>query len=199
MFYCTFYTTFSNRKGTRVFSSYSYDSEHRAQSLLDFALDQARACDATIEVIDGYYYITGKLKMSFGNMFVKDIPSSQTSHYIIGIESDSTLGSLVPNKAKSEISARDGVQAEKIMAHVRERNQAYRAEKQKKNNNNLKRFFSELDATTELKDILRLVIKYAGQGVDKEKLIDIAIQKIQGNIKPVESTSWYDELSDINS
>ena len=195
MYYCTLYMTNKRRKDTSVWLCSKYNSESNAQNFLDRITDQARDCGATIETIDGYFYISGQLERSTAKIFVK---STNNSYFIAGLETDETLGSKVPEADRAKIHIMDGFRVEKLMQGVLERDNEYRAKKQKKVNANLLRFSDELEAATDLKSIIRSVIKFAGQDTDKEKLIDLAVQKIQGHSAVEKNANWYDELSDLN-
>ena len=159
---------------------------------LDRIIDRAQACGAVLEATNDYYYITGQLEFSTVGIFVK---STQTSYFIAGLENDETVGSKAPSIDKATIHKADGPAMEKMMQGALEKANADKAKKQKKVNANLLRFSNELDTATDLRDILHLVIKFAGQATDKEKLIDLAIKKIQGQ---TDSVNWYDKLSELN-
>ena len=196
MYYCTLYEATTKRKiNTSIWFCLKYTSESDAQNFLDRIIDQARNCGATIEAVDSYFYMSGKLEYSTAKIFTN---STHDSYFIAGLETDETLGSKAPKIDKATIQPRDGLYVEKMMQGVLERNNEYRAKKQKKVNANLLRFSNELDTASDLRSILRSVIKFAGQDTDKEKLIDLAIQKIHSQGIAAKNANWYDELSDLN-
>ena len=196
MYYCTLYMTNKRKTDTFVWLCSKYNSESDAQNFLDKIIDQARNCGATVDTVDNYFYIAGQLERSTSKIFVK---STGYSYFIAGLETDETLGSKVPEANRAEIYIADGYAIEKMIQGALDRANVYRAKKQKKVNANLLHFSDELDAATDLRSILHSVIKFAGQDTDKEKLIDLAIQKIQSQSTTTKTDSWYDELSDLNN
>ena len=195
MYYCTLYMTNKRRSDTSAVFCLQYNSESDAQNFLDRIVDQARNCGATIETIDGYFYITGQLERSISRIFVN---GTSNSYFIAGLENEETFGSKVPENKRAEIYKTDGFRTEKMMQGALDRHNEYRDKKQKKVNANLLRFSDELEAAADLKSIIRSVIKFARQDTDKEKLIDLAVQKIQNQDASTKTANWYDELSDLN-
>ena len=192
MYYCTLYMANKRKTGTSIWFCFKYNSETDAQMFLDRIIDRAQACGAVIEAVDNHYYITGELEFSTPRIFVK---STHPSCFIVGLETDDTVGSKAPKIDKATIHKSDGPAMEKMIQRALEQENDYKAKKQKKVNANLLRFSNELDTATDLRDILHSVIKFAGQDTDKEKLIDLAIKKIQGQ---TDSVNWYDKLSELN-
>ena len=197
MFYCTLYYA-SNKafKNTKVAFSVHYDSKAEAERFKDLHLDRAKELDATIIEENGYYKIIGKIALSTAYLFAATGKYEANAYYILGVEDEETKFSLEPNR-KSNYSA-DGHAYEKSIAGWRKHaEQANQAEQDFKNKN-LARFEKELEGTNDLTTILTLLVKYAGQKTDKARLIQLAVDKIQGKAQAKEE-DWYDELSDINN
>ena len=193
MFYCTLYYAPSRAfKITKTVFSVYYESKADAERFRDLHINRAKELGATVIEENGYYKITGKIALSVTRLFSAKNKSATNTYYVIGIEDDETKGSLNPTHRSS--SYIDGHKYEQSIAGWRKRADERNKAEQEIKDRNLARFEKELKETNDLTTILTLLIKYAGQKTDKDKVIQVAVNKIQGN-----TTSWYDELSDINN
>ncbi len=206
MFYCTIYRSHNRvnakNKTFELALCLAYSSAADAEKMKNHLLQQAKEANiSVIEALGAYRTIYGDVYLTIGGF----MPSRQYGNniYSIGVENTETLFSRLPDETRKSINlsaaVKDGYKYEKITQDYLQRQQDYRKVEQDKINSNLTRFETEIKDITELDQILRVLLKYAGQKINKEKLIAIAVRKIQGEAQPEKTNDWFDELSDINN
>ena len=200
MFYVTLYYTYNKSyKNMKANIALSYASEADAVRFKDYCVNRAKELGAAVVEENGYYKIEGEVCTDTAYFFG---PSSTDMHYyMIGIETDDTkfvLDTEDENSYSSIRTTKKGHEFENMMARFRARREADYEAKYAVINKNLARYEKELETVTDLTDILNVVIKYSKQKTDKAKLIQLAVDKIQGKA-PAKEEDWYDELSDINN
>ena len=200
MFYVTLYYTYNKSyKNMKANIALSYASEADAVRFKDYCVNRAKELGAAVVEENGYYKIEGEVCTDAAYFFG---PSSTGMHYyMIGIETDDTkfvLDTEDENSYSSIRTTKKGHEFENMMARFKARREADYEAKYAVINKNLARYEKELETVTDLTDILNVVIKYSKQKTDKAKLIQLAVDKIQGKA-PAKEEDWYDELSDINN
>lgn len=199
MFYVTLYYTYNKSyKNMKANIALSYASEADAVRFKDYCVNRAKELGAAVVEENGYYKIEGEVCTDAAYFF--DHSSTGMHYYMIGIETDDTKFSLDTedeNGYSSIRTTKDGHEFENMMTKFKAFRQAEYEAKYGVINKNLARYEQELTTVTDLADILRIVIKYSKQKTDKEKLIQLAVDKIQGKAQAKEE-DWYDELSEIN-
>lgn len=196
MFYCTIYEKYKAKDSWRAVYCLAYASEADAQNYAAALAEQAVDCGAQVDEQDSAYVITGTAHFGIGG-FGKNIRN--TFYYMVNVEDKSSRFSMSPDTENNEQRIEDGYKFEGRAAKYWDQLSAERDKEREKINYNLSRFEQEVANETDLTKILTLLLKYAGQKTDKQKLIALAVKKIQGETKPTEKNDWYDELSDINN
>jgi len=195
MFYCTIYSTRfrKNLTGTAK-RCLSYDSENNARAYQQALLGDVAKLGAKIEKQDDCYVIEGKLELYVMGSFIE---SKYNNRYIICVETDETVGAKDTTKYSVKDTARDGLDYERRVRKWKE----LRAQRAKEENETIEKHLANFKASienTDLRETLEILIKYSNyvRGQHRDKLLDIAVNKLQGNTK---DPDWYDELSDINN
>ena len=179
----------------------AYASEADAEKMKNQLLQQAK--DAGAEVIEAkgtYRTVYGSMRFNVGGIVRSKLGPRI---YSIGVENLSTRFSRLSPEAIKNISLgnviKDGYKYEKICQDYLQSQQDQKQAKQDIIDKNLARFETEIADITEVEQILTIFLKYAGQKIDKEKLITLTAKKIQGEPKQEKTNDWFDELSDINN
>lgn len=195
MFYCTVYSAKSRKTLTGAAERcLSYDSENLARAHQQTLLGDVAQLGATIEKRDDCYVIEGKVELSFMGSFIE---SKYNNRYVICVETDETVGAMDTTKYSVKDRAIDGLDYERRVRRWKE----IKAQEAKEENETIDKHLVNFKAAienTDLRETLKILITYSNyvRGQHRDKLLDIAVDKLQGNAK---SSSWYDELSDINN
>lgn len=191
MFYCTIYEKYTAKNSWRAAYCLAYASEADAKNYAATLAEQAVDCGAQVEEHDSAYIITGTTHFCPGGFCNS---SRLTFYYMVKVEDKASRFSMSPDNEISEHHIEDGYKFEERATRYRNKLSAERNKEREKINYNLSRFEQEIADETNLTKILTTLLKYAHQKTDKQKLIDLAVKKIQGG----NSSGWYDELSNIN-
>lgn len=195
MFYCTIYQKYRAKDTWGVVHSLSYASESDAKRYAAALAKQASGYGAQVNELDNAYTITGQTGFNiygFGR-------GANKIYSMISIEDESSKFSMSPGTSAYDGYTTDGFTFEERSAEYSSRLAANRAKEKEKRDYNLSRFEAEIKEENDLTKILTSLLKYAGQKIDKQKLIALAVKKIQGEPVAKEESNWYDELSDINN
>ena len=210
MFYFVVYKSRPAFHNLRSDIALSYQTVEEAEKFKNYVIDRATECGATISEENGYYKIAGKLALDSTYFFS---PYQKDMYYVIGIETDDNKFDLYEPDSSGSVPLtyeKDGLEFEKEMAEaqafantykekeLQKQQQKQEAEKQTLNSI-IQKFEQEISNETDLTKILTSLVKYARRKNAAEQLIALAVNKIQGDTKPVEEPDWYDELSDINN
>lgn len=195
MYYCTVYNKNTAKDSWRAVCSLAYASKADAANYAADLAEQAFDCGAQIDEQNNAYIITGTTHFNIGGF---NKTASKTFYYMVNVEDKTSCGYLSSNIEAEEVYIEDGFKFEKRAAKHRGQLSVEYNKEREKINYNLSRFEQEIANETDLTKILTILLKYAGQKTDKQKLIALAVNKIQGG-GLVEESDWYNELSDINN
>jgi len=205
MFYCTLYKSY-NRVNTKnktfeLSTCLAYASEIDAEDMKNRLLQQASKAGASI-IEDSGNYITFYGSIYFTGFGFASGKNFGSNLYSIGVENTETRFSKLIPETRNTVDLRkilDGADFERKAQGYTQHIKDLKKAEQDKINDNLSRFEQEVANETDLTKILTSLLKYAGQKTDKQKLIALAVKKIQSKTDPAEETDWYNELSDINN
>lgn len=195
MFYCTVYSVKSRKTLTGTAERcLSYDSENSARAYQQTLLGDVTQLGATIEKRDDCYVVEGKIELPVLGSFIE---SRYNNRYVLCLETDETVGARDTTKYSVKDRTVDGLDYERRVRRWKE----IKAQEAQKENETIDKHLADFKASiegTDLKETLKILIKYSQyvRGPHRDRLLDIAVDKLQGNAK---SSSWYDELSDINN
>lgn len=202
MYYIIIYRTFDRLGPKAVFhleTGLGYADKAEAERYKQELIQEAQHKGASIIAgNDGYTTIEGPVLFCLYGM--DHSRSNGNNKYKIGIEDDTNLGALAPEKEKANIAGKiftDGLSFESRVKNLKQqRNSKIQAE-QELANKLLNNFVAEINTTEDLRTIFKLLLKYSRKNISHNLLIDAVINKIQGT--PAEKEiDWYSELSDIN-
>jgi hypothetical protein len=170
---------------------------------MNFFIDGAKTLGAEVEQKDGYTYVTGNFVFSSRLGGFKYYMQEIT--YIVGIESDEeeNLYSLASKEEGAQLSmydgpSEDGHAFEAELAKNKERIAAEERADQAKADRIVNNFKTQLDSAGDLKSILKVLIKFSKQKIDRDLILDAVVARIEGK-DTAATDNWYDELSDINN
>lgn len=183
MYYCTIYVQPKGRLIDKslfeVFISLAYTDKADAESYKKNLVQQVVNAGGNIYLEEDTYTTV------MGNIIIKStgiFSNRGKNHYRIGIETETTKFSVLPLKARASIpiyKVTDGLAYEIRVEEVKQRKLDDLKTKQDEATRNLAKFKAEMKTTTEASLVLKSFVKYYNQRADKDKLVAIALKKIQ--------------------